>query len=152
MSLRRLFPQFSADTWKLCLPIPTSALLAGLGVAALSSHPLWTTASTLQRFALTTGAAFVVGLMILTIYLIALRRQLGLTLDHKLWREGAFLSQVRVGAEQVNTGSEKLAAAANEISFAAQMQTMATDNIKEQIAQVSTSVAQVTTVAQDVQA
>ncbi|MBK6851805.1 MAG: hypothetical protein IPG93_09365 [Burkholderiales bacterium] len=152
MSLRRLFPHFSADTWKLCLPIPTSALLAGLGIAALSSQPLWTTASTLQRFALATAVAIAVGLVILTIYLLGLRRQLGLALDHKLWREGAFLSQVRVGAEQVNTGSEKLAAAANEISFAAQMQTMATDNIKEQIAQVSSSVAQVTTVAQDVQA
>jgi methyl-accepting chemotaxis protein len=152
MSLPRLLPKFSSDTWWLCLPMLVSALLAGLGVETLASQSTWIAASTVQRLALATGVSALTGLLVIAACLILLRRKLGLTLDNKLWREGTFLSQVRVGAEQVNTSSEKLAAAANEISFAAQMQTMATDSIKEQIAQVSGSVAQVNTVAQDVQA
>jgi methyl-accepting chemotaxis protein len=71
--------------------------------------------------------------------------------DKPVFRRGASETELLGSAEMVNSTSEKLAASSNEILFAAQMQTMATDGIKDQIGQVSSSVKQVTELAQDVQ-
>jgi methyl-accepting chemotaxis protein len=143
---------FTRELWYLAIPVMVAALVSGVAAVALGARLAGDTGPDPKAWA---GAALLglgVTALVLTLQAWFFDRSLGISLGQRIFHRRTIDAQVFKVADTVNCSSEKLAAAANEIVFSAQMQTVATDGIKDLIAQVATSVEQVTGASTKVQA